>query len=121
MNKSKKSEFLLVFRQPQDEPDPTPEEMEKILSRWMDWMKSMNSRGEMRGVNRLQDTGKVLRGVRGAKVTDGPFVESKEVVGGYILIAADDLAQATEIARGCPGLDRNTIVEIRPVEPLPSV
>jgi hypothetical protein len=118
---AKSAQFLLLFRHSQEGPDPTPQEMEQIMGKWMAWMKGMQARGELAGVNRLQETGKVLRGPGGANVTDGPFVEAKEVVGGYVLVNARDLAAATAIARGCPGLDMNTtIVEVRQVEPLPS-
>ena len=115
------AQFLLLFRHSQEGPDPTPAEMEQIMGKWMAWMKGMGARGEMAGVNRLQDTGRVLRGP-GGEVTDGPFVEAKEVVGGYVLVNAKDLAAATAIARGCPGLAMSsTIVEVRPVEPLPAM
>ena len=119
--KAKKSQFLLLFRHSQEGPDPTPAEMQQIFGRWMDWMKGMNAKGVFAGANRLQETGKVLTEPRGTKVTDGPFAESKEIVGGYVLIAADNYAQAVEIARGCPGLDRGTKVEVREVEPLPEI
>jgi hypothetical protein len=115
------SHFLLVFRNSEDEPDPTPAEMEQIFGKWMAWMKGMKARGEFVGANRLQDAGKVLRGARGASVSDGPFVEAKEMIGGYILVAAANLARATEIARDCPGLEHGTIVEVRPVEELPPI
>jgi hypothetical protein len=121
-NNTKSSQFLLLFRHSQEGPDPTPEQMNEIMGKWMAWMKGMHARGELAGVNRLQETGRVLRGPGGANVTDGPFAEAKEVVGGYVLIQAADLAAATAIARGCPGLEMNsTIVEVRPVEPLPPI
>ena len=91
------------------------------MGRWMDWMKGMGAKGQMAGTNRLQESGRVLRGPKGASLTDGPYVESKEVVGGYILINADDYAQAVQIAKGCPGLDRECAVEVRQVEPLPEM
>ncbi len=113
-------QFLLLFRHSPEGPDPTPAEMEQIMGKWMAWMKGMGARGELAGANRLQDSGRVIRGPGGKTVTDGPFAEAKEIVGGYILVQARDLAAATVIARGCPGLDHgDTIVEIRPVEPLP--
>ncbi len=118
---SKKSQFLLLFRHSQEGPDPTPAEMEKMFGRWMDWMKGMNTKGVFAGANRLQETGKVLRGPGGKAVTDGPFAESKEIVGGYVMVTADSYAQAVEIARGCPGLDMGTVVEVREVEPLPEM
>ena len=118
---TKKSQYLLLFRNSQEGPDPTPQEMEQIFGRWMAWMKGMGAKGVFAGANRLQDTGKVLRGPGGASLTDGPFAEAKEVVGGYVLISADNYAQAVELAKGCPGLDMGTIVEIREVEPLPAM
>ena len=116
------AQFLLLFRHSQEGPDPTPAEMEQIMGKWMAWMQGMGARGEMAGVNRLQDTGRVLRGPGAADVTDGPFAEAKEIVGGYVLVNARDLAAAEAIARGCPGLAMgSTIVEVRPVEPLPAM
>jgi hypothetical protein len=52
-------------------------------------------------------------------VTDGPFSETKELVGGYILISAESLSEAVQIAKGCPGIEMGDIVEVRPVEQLP--
>ena len=118
---TKKSQYLLLFRNSQEGPDPTPQEMEQIFGRWMSWMKGMGAKGVFAGANRLQDTGKVLRGPGGESLTDGPFAEAKEVVGGYVLISADNYAQAVELAKGCPGLDMGTVVEIREVEPLPAM
>ena len=114
------AQFLLLFRHSQEGPDPTPAEMEQIMGKWMAWLKGMGARGQMVGANRLQETGCVLRGP-GAEMSDGPFAEAKEIVGGYVLVNAPDLAAATAIARGCPGLAMSTtIVEVRPVEPLPA-
>ena len=81
-------------------------------------MDGIKARGEFVATDGLEFTGRDVR--THGKVTDGPFAEAKEVVGGYILIQARDLAAATAIARGCPGLEmKTTIVEVRPVEPLP--
>lgn len=120
-NPSQKSQFLLLFRHSQEGPDPTPEEMQAIMGRWMDWMKGMGAKGVFAGANRLQESGKVLRGPRGKSVTDGPFAEAKEVIGGYVMVTATNYDQAVELARGCPGLDMGTIVEVREVEPLPAM
>ena len=118
-NQPASAQFLLLFRHPKDGPDPSPEEMQKIMGKWMAWMKGMGARGEFAGANRLEDTGAVVQGPRGTRFTDGPFAEAKEVVGGYVLVNAANLAAATAIARGGPGLDNGTIVEVRPIEPLP--
>jgi hypothetical protein len=118
MSKIEKSNYLLLFRSPQDEPDPSPQEMEVIFGKWMAWMKSMKAKGLYVGGDRLNDAGKVIHG---SSVTDGPFAEAKESVGGYILIAADSLEQATAIGKGCPGLEYGTRVEVRPVEQMPPI
>ena len=118
---NQKSQFLLLFRHSQEGPDPTPAEMEQVMGRWMTWMKGMGAKGVLAGANRLQETGKVLRGPGGKSVTDGPFAEAKEIIGGYVMVTAANYAQAVELARGCPGLDMGTIVEVREVEPLPEM
>lgn len=114
-------QFLLLFRYSQQAPDPTPEEMQQIFGKWVAWMKGLDERGAFAGANRLEDTGKVLRGPGGLRVTDGPFAEAKEIMGGYVLVNAPNLAAATAIARECPGLEYGTLVEVRPVEPLPPI
>ncbi|HWA86908.1 MAG TPA: YciI family protein [Opitutus sp.] len=122
MNTPNPSHYLLLFRHPQNAPEPTPAEMERIFGQWMNWMKSMKARGQFVDANRLDDAGAVLRPLPGATVSDGPFVEAKEVVGGYVIVTAGSLAEAIEIGRGCPGIALgSTIVEVRPVEPLPSL
>lgn len=79
------------------------------------WMKGLQVKNMVVATNGLETTGKVLRGSRGAIITDGPYPESKEIVGGYVLIAADNEDQAIEAARDCPGLDHGMVVEVRPV------
>jgi hypothetical protein len=121
MSTAKKSQFLLLFRHPQDGPDPSPEEMQQIFGQWMAWMKGMKAKGQFVVADRLEDGGKVLRGPAGSTVTDGPFAESKEIVGGFVIVTADSLADASAIARGCPGFAYGTIVEVRPIEDLPAI
>jgi len=111
-----KPQFLLLLRQPNAGPAPTAEEMRLIMGRFTEWMASLSARGMVVGTNGLETTGTVLRGPRGASTTDGPFTESKEIVGGYVLISADNLDAAVEAARDCPGLDYRMAVEVRPVK-----
>jgi hypothetical protein len=118
--KSEKPTFLFIFRTPQNQPDPSPEEMQQIFGKWMNWMKTMEAKGQYLGGEPLGDSGNVLRNPRGSTLTDGPFVEAKEVVGGYMMVVADTLAQAVELARDCPGLERGGSVEVRAIEKLPA-
>jgi len=62
---------------------------------------------------RLALEGKVLK--PGGVVTDGPFVEIREILGSFIVVKADSMEEATTLAHGCPALDTNGSVEIRPI------
>ena len=114
--KSQKSDFMLLLRQPNTGPHPGAEEMEKIMARFTTWMEGMTAKGIVLGTAGLEVAGKVLRRSDEVIVTDGPYPEATEIVGGYVLISATDLDEAAEIARGCPGLDCRMAVEVRPVK-----
>ena len=118
---TKKSQFLFVFRNPQEQPEPTPEEMQKIFGSWMAWIKSMKDSGVYVGGQPLEEGGKLLRGPNGKSLTDGPFVESKEIVGGYVIVLADSLEVAATLAKGCPGLSLGGTVEVRPIRVVPGM
>jgi hypothetical protein len=62
----------------------------------------------------LERAGKLVKGKQ-ATVTDGPFAEAKDLIGGYTLIEARDLEQAVDLSKGCPILQREGMVEVRPV------
>jgi hypothetical protein len=113
---TKKPQFLLLLHQPNTGPAPTPDQMKQIMDRFTVWMRNLSDKGIVVGTNGLESTGTVLRGPRGTTLNDGPFAESKEIVGGYVLITADSFNQAVEIARDCPGLDYQMAVEVRPVK-----
>lgn len=110
------SQYLLLLRQPGAGPGPTPEKLQEIMEQFGTWMNGLYARGVVAGTNGLEPAGKVLREPGGAIITDGPYAEAKEVVGGYILINASSLDEAVEIARGCPGLHYRLAVEVRPVK-----
>ena len=115
MASQSQSQFMLLLRQPHPGPGPTPDELRQIMGRFAQWMANMSAKGIVVGNNGLENTGKTLRGPRGASVTDGPYSETKEIVGGYIIITAKDLNHAVEIARDCPGLEYRLAVEVRPI------
>jgi hypothetical protein len=118
--KSKAPTYMFVFRNSPQLPDRTPAEMEANFERWMTWIAAMKKKGQYIAGEPLEDTpAKVLRGPRGAKMTDGPFAEAKEVVAGYMLIAAKNFKDAMQIAKGCPGYNVGVSVEIRQIMPIP--
>jgi hypothetical protein len=115
MNTSpQKSQFLFLLHQPGGG-TPPPEQLQKIMAQFDQWMDHMKARGAVLGTNGLGPQGRVLRGPRGASFTDGPYAEGKEIVGGYVLIEAADFEQAVELARECPGLGYGLALEVRPV------
>jgi hypothetical protein len=112
-------DFLLIFRSTSQAEEAfanaSPEEMQAEMERWNIWTASLAQAGQLGGGEPLHYDGKVVR-ERGKKVTDGPFIEGKEMVGGYLFIHATDLAQATELAKGCPALlMEGGTVEIREI------
>jgi hypothetical protein len=107
------NEFVFLYRG--GERPTSPEQGQQVLQKWMAWFKDLAAQGHV--VDRgqpLERTGKIVCGA-GKSVIDGPFAETKDVVGGYTLISASDLAQAVELAKGCPILERGGDVEVRPV------
>jgi hypothetical protein len=92
----------------------SPEQMQQNLQKWMDWKDVLEKNGHVKQFGeRLDGTGKVIKG-KAKSVTDGPYVEVKDFVQGYLLVEAKDLDQAVELAKGCPIFERDGTVEIRP-------
>jgi len=79
----------------------SPQQMEENMGRWAAWIGQLAKQGVFKGGEPLADEGRLLTGAR-KTVTDGPFGETKDVVGGFLLVTANDLNGATELARGCP-------------------
>ncbi len=92
----------------------SPEQMQQVMQQWMGWMETLTKNGHIQQAGeRLDSTGKVVRG-KNKTVTDGPYAESKDTIAGYVIIDAKDLDQAVELSKGCPILDADGTVEIRP-------
>jgi len=108
---------MLLLHQPHGAgPHPTAAQMRQIMERFGVWMEDIRAQGLLVSSHGLKPKGKVLRGPRGATISDGPYAETKEIIGGYILIKAGSMARALRVARGCPGLDYRLAVEVRPVK-----
>jgi hypothetical protein len=92
----------------------TPEELQQDMQRWSSWIGEAMQKGWMLDPgDALTAEGRVVHPKK--VVTDGPFVESKEIVGGYSVVRADNLDAAAELAKGCPGLLSGGRVEVRPL------
>ena len=93
-------------------------DIQAIIKKYKTWSQEMAAKGHLRGGQKLQDgTGRVMRSPGGKlEILDGPYSESKEVIGGFFIVEAANYAQAVELAKGCPHLEYGTM-ELREVEP----
>jgi hypothetical protein len=120
------AQFMLLLHQVPNYTDDLPrEQMQEIIRRYMAWSDGLRQKGKMVGGEKLtQSGGRQLRSSGGKLVaSDGPYAEAKDVIGGYFVIEAKDLAEAEATARDCPHLQVSTTnwVEIRPIEDMNKV
>src|SRR5262245_62124842 len=99
--------MLLLHDDPKTFATISPEDMQKVVQKYIAWGKSLRERGIHKGSDKLTDEpGRVMRRKDGqVRVTDGPFSESKELLGGYYVVEAESYDQAVEYARDCPHLE----------------
>jgi hypothetical protein len=107
------SQYLYLYRGGQRA--DSPEQAEREMQKWVAWMQDLAQKGHLKERGQpLEREGKVVKGKQKI-VTDGPYAESKDLVGGYTLIEAKDLSQAAELSKGCPIFETDGLVEVRPV------
>lgn len=111
-------DYLLVYRADYSfMPNRTPEEIQVMSKRWMDWIGGIAAQNKLidRG-NRLDNSGKVIRNA--STITNGPYAEIKESIGGYSLVKAESYDAAVELAKSCPIFTIGGNVEVREINPL---
>ena len=106
---------MLLFRGTDWQKGISPEQMQQVSDKWMAWFKGLMDAGTVVAGHPLEREGKIVSGKNGKVVSDGPFAESKEAIGGYFLLKVESLDEAVAIAQQCPGLPYGTLVEVRPV------
>src|SRR6185503_19203505 len=89
----------------------------EIMQQWMNWMGGLQQKGILVAADPLLPTGKQVIGA-GKRVAEGPYVQEGEQVGGYIIVNANDINEAIEIAKNCPVLNEEGKVEVRPIQKL---
>ncbi len=107
------SEYLLLFRGTSWHKGLSAEEIQKDLARFSAWFERLKNEGKFKGGHPLVHGGKIIDGRK--VVTDGPFAESKEAIAGFLIMQADSLEHAVEIAEDCPGLEYGQTVEVRAI------
>ena len=106
---------MLIFRGTDWYQGLSPEQMQQIADQWMAWFNGLKEQGRAVAGNPLEREGKIVSGKNGRVVSDGPYAESKETIGGYFLLKVATMDEAVAIARDCPGLSYGIRVEVRPV------
>jgi len=112
----------MVFRRDvETSEDPlSPEQLQAIMKPWQDWMGSIAAQNKLvSSGNRLAPEGRVVKPDN--VITNGPYVEIKEAVGGYIILKADSLEEAAELSKDCPILRVGGSVEIRQIVPMDEI
>lgn len=109
------SEYIMLFRGTQWDKGLSPEEIQTTMTQWMAWFNEMVEKGKFKAGQPLKNEGVIISGKDGLTISDGPFAESKEAIGGYCLLKVADLEEAMEIARSNPALKYGMTIELRPV------
>jgi hypothetical protein len=110
MEKCRMTKFLFIYRDKLGAQPPTPEEMQGFLALWGEWFQQFQAH-IVEGGDGLLPTGRVLKPT--GQVANGPYVEVKEMIGGFSIIQADHYEQAIEIARHCPIFKIGGAIEVR--------
>jgi len=109
---------LFFYESPTATDDLSPEEIQTIIQKYSAWADDLEKKGRYLAGNKLKDgEGRVMRGSGGdPRVLDGPYSETKEIIGGFIAISAADYDDAVSVARTCPHLAYGGTIEIRQIE-----
>jgi len=86
-----------------------------VIQTWDNWMQGLAEKGVLAGGDALQVSGKHVKGFKKV-VSDGPYADGNEMLGGYLIVNANDIGDAVEISKGCPILNEDGSVEVRPIQ-----
>lgn len=111
-------EYLLLIRGTHWNHGMSPAELQQSMTDFYTWVEGLSQGGVLRGAQPLMEEGQLISGKKGATVTDGVFVESKEAIAGYFRIAVRSSEEALLHAKACPILEYGAEIEVRPVADL---
>jgi len=115
MNTHKQNGYMLLFRSDEWYKELSYAEIQKVVSQNNAWIEGLTAQGKAKPGDALQRQGATVSGKNGRAVSDGPFAESKEVIGGFLLLNVETLEEAIAIAQSSPSLAYGTSIEVRPV------
>lgn len=113
------SPYMLFFRNsgPENYQHLSPEERQSIVTRWNEWFTGLVAEGKAVEGQPLEPDTRIVSGLGGSRITDGPFPEAKEAIGGYVTLMVSGLEEATAIAQRHPGLAHGLVIEVRQLTP----
>ena len=106
--------FILLIRRADRIKELSPAEIQSVVDKYRAWAQKMRDENRLVDAEGLSGQGHVLES-EGGVITDGPFVESKEAIGGYYIFTADSEEEAIAISRECPAMTIGGSIELRPV------
>src|SRR6266498_4034939 len=117
--KSAPAPYMLLFRNtgPEIFKDLSSDQRQQLITHWNTWFEGLLADGKAIEGQPLEIDRRVVSGASGARVTDGPFPETKEAIGGYVMLMVSGLEEATAIAQKHPALAYGLIIEIRQLTP----
>ena len=115
MNPQNQNGYMLLFRSDEWYEELSHDEIQKVISQNHDWIEGLIGQGKAKPGQALQRNGAIVSGRNGRIVSDGPFAESKEVIGGYLILNVETLDEAIDIAKANPSLMYGGSIEVRPV------
>lgn len=106
---------MLLYRSDEWYKKLSQDDLQRLINQNKAWFERLTAQGKVKPGNALERTGVIVSGKNGRSVTDGPFAESKEAIGGYLRLDVETIEEAIAIAQSSPGLAYGGSIEVRPV------
>ena len=115
MNTQDQNGYMLLYRTDEWYNRLSHAELQKLMDQNKAWIETLTAQGKAKPGRALERKGAIVSGVNGHIVTDGPFAESKEAIGGYLVLDVETIEEAIAIAQSSPGLAYGGSIEVRPL------
>jgi hypothetical protein len=115
INTEEQNGYMLLFRSDEWYGELSHDEIQKVINQNTAWIQGLIAEGKAKPGHALHRDGATVSGKNGRIVSDGPFAEAKEVIGGFLLLNVETIAEAIAIAQRSPTLAYGTSIEVRPV------
>jgi hypothetical protein len=115
MNTQDQNGYMLLYRSDEWYNRLSCEELQKLMNENSAWIQRLTAQGKVKPGRALERRGAIVSGKNGRFVTDGPFAESKEAIGGYLMVDVETLDEAIALAQSIPSLAYAGSIEVRPV------